>query len=405
MTAPTINLPSEMNNDSITAVLRALTADGQIVRFVGGCVRDAILNRPLADIDLATPDVPQKVIELLQRAHIKFVPTGIDHGTITAISGAKAYQVTTLRRDIETDGRHATVTFTDNWAEDAARRDFTMNAIYCDGAGHLFDPLGAGIEDARAGRVRFVGNAADRIGEDYLRILRFFRFYAHYGQMDLNRSELEACRSAAAHLQRLSAERVRDEFLKLLAARQAARILQLMLDYDVLPQIISAAQFAMINSLAGLEMHSDAVRRLAALMIENHLNADDLAARFKLSNEQKERLEFLQRGFAARTTPTPQEWQKIIYYAGQSRAVDLAYLWAAEGLWEDYKFAENLQLALQWQDRRLPVGGEDLIALGIPQGPKLGEYLAAVESWWVEGNFSAGREQCLAHLRQLAGLA
>lgn len=264
-----INLPPEMDNDSINAVLRALTADGQVARFVGGCVRDAILNRKLVDIDLATPDSPQKVIELLQRARIKSVPTGIEHGTISAIAGSKAYQITTLRRDVETDGRRATVAFTDDWAMDAARRDFTMNAIYCDGAGHLFDPLGTGIEDAKAGRVRFVGRAADRIAEDNLRILRFFRFYAHYGKMDLDNAELAACRAAAPNIQKLSGERVRDEFFKLLTTRNIAQVLQLMLDYDVLPQIITARQFTIINSLAGLELHADPVRRLSALMIEN----------------------------------------------------------------------------------------------------------------------------------------
>ncbi len=401
-----INLPPEMDNDSINAVLRALTADGQVARFVGGCVRDAILNRKLVDIDLATPDSPQKVIELLQRARIKSVPTGIEHGTISAIAGSKAYQITTLRRDVETDGRRATVAFTDDWAMDAARRDFTMNAIYCDGAGHLFDPLGTGIEDAKAGRVRFVGRAADRIAEDNLRILRFFRFYAHYGKMDLDNAELAACRAAAPNIQKLSGERVRDEFFKLLTTRNIAQVLQLMLDYDVLPQIITARQFTIINSLAGLELHADPVRRLSALMIENHLKPADLAMRFKLSNDQKDRLQFLQQNFPVRPIPSStREWREIIYFSGQDRAVDLAYLWTAEGLWDEHKFAGNLQAALEWQERRLPITGADLIALGIPQGPKLGEYLSAVEGWWIEGDFSAGREQCLARLRQLAGLA
>src|SRR5713226_4802519 len=194
------------------AVLAALGAGGAVVRFVGGCVRDALLGRAIGDIDIATPDLPETVLTLLEAASIKAVPTGIAHGTITAVVPPRHFEITSLRRDVETFGRHARVAFTDDWAADAARRDFTMNALFLDAEGQVFDPVG-GLEDLRAGRVRFVGDAEARIREDVLRLLRFYRFHAHYGRGEADEAARAACRALAHLLPGLSGDRIAAELL------------------------------------------------------------------------------------------------------------------------------------------------------------------------------------------------
>src|SRR6202043_3407136 len=206
-----------MGEAATRAVLRALGAEGGAARFVGGCVRDALLGRAIGDIDIATPLAPEEVMRRLEAAAIKAVPTGIAHGTVTAVVPPRHFEITTLRRDVETFGRHARVAFTDDLAADAARRDFTMNALFLDADGNLFDPMG-GLPDLRAGRVRFVGNAETRIREDVLRLLRFYRFHAHYGSGEADTAARAACRDLAHLLPTLSGERVAAETLKLLAA-------------------------------------------------------------------------------------------------------------------------------------------------------------------------------------------
>ena len=209
-----IDPPEWMRTPGAQDVAAALSGGGAPVRFVGGCVRDAVLGRRAKDIDLATPEPPQRVIDLLARAGIRAIPTGIAHGTITAVVGREHFEITTLRRDVSTDGRHATVAFTDDWAEDAARRDFTINALFCDADGTLFDPMG-GLADIKTGTVRFVGDAAMRIAEDHLRILRFFRFFAHYGKGEPDSDGLAACTRLAPTLKALSAERIAAEILEI----------------------------------------------------------------------------------------------------------------------------------------------------------------------------------------------
>ena len=215
------------------AVLAALGADGTELRFVGGCVRDAVAGRPVKDVDLATPDPPERVTALLERAGIKAVPTGLEHGTVTAVSGGRPFEVTTLRVDVETYGRRARVAYTDDWQADAARRDLTINALSCAPDGTLYDPFG-GLGDLRGGRVRFIGDPRQRIREDYLRLLRFFRFHAHYGKGGPDPEGLAAATELAAEATDLSGERVRDELLKLLAADDPLPVLELMHAHGVL---------------------------------------------------------------------------------------------------------------------------------------------------------------------------
>ncbi|MBX6323955.1 MAG: CCA tRNA nucleotidyltransferase, partial [Rhodospirillaceae bacterium] len=238
-----------MTAPATRAVLAAVTADGAEARFVGGCVRDALLSRPVGDVDIATPEPPERVLALLARAGIKAIPTGIDHGTVTAVKDGTPFEITTLRRDVETYGRRAKVAFSDSWREDAARRDFTMNALSCTPDGRVFDYFG-GLADLEARRVRFVGDAATRIREDVLRLLRFFRFYAHYGSPPPDGEALAACRELAPLLPTLSAERVRAEVLRLLAAPDPCPALALMRDNGILDRVLPAA--AGLDRLRGL---------------------------------------------------------------------------------------------------------------------------------------------------------
>ena len=392
------------------AVLDALESTGAQVRFVGGCVRDALLGRPVQDIDIATDAVPDKVIQALEDASIKVVPTGLSHGTVTAVAGSRPFEVTTLRRDEETDGRRATVAFTDNWEEDAARRDFTMNAMSLSRDGELFDPFG-GESDLRAGHVRFVGPPEDRIREDVLRILRFFRFHAHYGRGTLDPDALAACRALANLLPRLSAERVWTELRRLLAAADPADVLAAMQQAGVLPVVLPEgvaierfrrlinAEAAAADTLPELA-RPDPVRRFAVLLDTDETGADAAARRLKLSTADRDRMTDLA---ATWTSPpdvsTDAAVRHALYRMGSDRFVDAALAqWPATGSAEPWMGA--LTLAAHWDPPRFPLSGKDVTALGVEPGPHVGRALRAVENWWTEGDFQADREACLARLRQ-----
>src|SRR5258706_7600829 len=290
------NLPprSWMTEPATKAVIAALTAEGTEVRLVGGCVRGGILNGPVTDIDIATPDAPARVIELLEAAGLKAVPTGIDHGTVTAVAHRRPFEVTTLRRDVETDGRRAKVAFTDDWVVDASRRDFTFNALSCSPDGRIYDPFG-GIADLEAQRVRFVGVAVDRIREDVLRLLRFFRFYAHYGAPPPDGEALGAAGTMAPLLPTLSGERIAAETLKLLAAKDPASVMTLMRDHRVLMHFLPEAErldrLARLTDIEyRLALDPSPARRLAAVLAGGETVARAVAERLRLSNALRDRL-------------------------------------------------------------------------------------------------------------------
>ncbi len=385
----------------VAAVIAALTANGAVVRFVGGCVRDAVIGRPPdSDIDLATTDPPETVTALLEAAGLRALPTGIAHGTVTALAEGQSLEVTTLRRDVETDGRHATVAFTDDWEADAGRRDFTMNALFCDPDGSLYDPTG-GLADARSGRVRFVGDPVERIEEDALRILRFFRFHAHYGQTPADPEALDACRAKASLVTALSGERVGAEMLKLLTAPDPSPALILMIESGVmaalLPQITGLGNLAVLCQIDD----GDALRRLALLLRHGDGDAVAVAERLRLSNDQRDRLEgitapLLELG--ADLDPAAQ--RRALYRLGAGRFTDLVYLAWAET--EKPGFDAMVETARDWQAPALPIGGDDVMALGIERGPAVGDLLEAVEDWWISGDFKADREASLAKLAWLA---
>ena len=392
------------------AVIAALAGAGGQPRFVGGCVRDTIAGRAVRDIDIATTLPPEQVVAALEKAGIKAVPTGIEHGTITAVYERQPFEITTLRRDIETDGRRARVAYTDDWMADASRRDFTMNAIFLAPDGTLYDPFG-GEEDLRAGRVRFVGEPAARIEEDVLRLLRFFRFQAWYGVLAPDPQALAACRKLAPKLPNLSAERVWSETRRLLLAPDAASVFELMRDEDILAHFLPEARhFARLEALAGLEadtIEPDPVRRLASLSDTDEAGARALAKRLKFSNAERERLASLAReapGFAPGRGAAA---RRQLHRLGRELFRDLVLLdharreADAKAPPDAADFDAGLAEAASWKPKRLPVGGRDAKALGLAPGPPLGAALANVEKWWIEGDFKATRKQALAKLKAL----
>jgi len=377
-----------------TPVLAALGGSG---RFVGGCVRDALLGRKIGDVDIATPLLPEEVMRRLEAAGIKAVPTGLAHGTVTAVVPPRHVEITTLRRDIETYGRHARVAFTDDWAADAARRDFTMNALFLDAEGEVFDPLG-GLADLRAGRVRFVGDASTRIREDVLRLLRFYRFHAHYGRGDADAAARAACRALAPLLPSLSGERVAAELLKLLRAADPVPTLRLMREDGVLAVLLpEATRLDRLAGLVALEDAADAIRRLAALL---ERDAAEVAERLKLSAAERDRLLALVVPGAPVDLAADEKTQRRLAYR---RGIDLyrdQVLLAGAVTGAAERVRALLRLAETWRAIRFPLRGRDVTALGIPAGPEVGRLLAAIEAWWEADDFSADRPALLAELKR-----
>ena len=394
-----------MKTRELGAVMAALTADGAVVRLVGGCVRDAVLERPAKDIDLATPEPPEQVMARLRDAGIAAVATGLAHGTVTAAIGTWSAQITTLRRDVATDGRRATVAFTGDWKTDAQRRDLTINALYCDLDGTIYDPVG-GLADLEAGRVRFVGEPDRRIAEDALRILRFFRFHAWYGRGSLDAAGLAACTRAAGSLAALSGERVAAELLRLLAAPDPTDVVAEMKASGalavVLPEAKNLERLAALVALEGGDLAPDSERRLAAVLDVGATGARTLARRLRLSSKQRDRLALLTASpLAPAADMDARAARHVLYRLGRDPFVDLAMLWRAGGGAETV-YRALLDTARAWTAPQFPLGGADAVALGVPEGAEVGRLLAAVESWWTEGDFRADRAACR---KQLAALA
>jgi poly(A) polymerase len=384
-------------------VLRALMAGGKPVRFVGGCVRDGLLGKEPAgpDLDLATPEPPERVIELLKAAGLQAIPTGLAHGTVTAVADARRFEITTLRRDVATDGRHATVTFTDDFEADAARRDFTINAMSCDGEGRLFDYFG-GRTDLAAARVRFVGQAAQRIAEDFLRILRFFRFLAHYGRLPADAEALQACADAAAQIAKLSGERIQAEMRKLLQANDPLPALDLMREGGVLAQVVPGVPDEnRLGRLLALAPDADWLLRLAALLRGQADAAGKVAARWRLSSRDAERLLMLVEEPLPPLRATPAARRQTLHRLGAEPYADLVRLAAAEDSADDVGMvlADALAASAHWRPKTLPITGHDVMALGLPAGPLVGEVLAKVEDRWIARDFAPDHAACLEQAR------
>ena len=365
-------------------LLAALEANQGLTRYVGGAVRDDLLGLPVSDVDLATRLQPHEVMERLQAARIKAVPTGIDHGTVTAVSDGHAYEVTTLRRDVSTDGRRATVAFTSDWEEDAARRDFTINALFADPVtGSVFDYFG-GLDDLEARHVRFIGDPLQRIAEDHLRILRYFRFHARFGAGPPDQAALDACTARANDLMALSRERIADELLKLLGLPNPAATVRVMVERAILKPVLPEITIERLPDLEALilveqasAIAPDGIRRLAALLPSDSAVASSIATRLRLSNKARKRLACTVER-ECRGTP-----EALVYRLGKDCAVDRLLL-AGRG--------EDAARAGRWQPPRLPIGGGALIARGLPEGPIVARTLRQIEDRWVEAGFPQGEE-------------
>jgi len=393
-------------SQKLIAALEGARAGGS--RFVGGCVRNTLLGAPVDDIDVATQLTPDRVTDVAKAAGFAAHPTGIEHGTVTVVVDHKPFEVTTLRRDVSTDGRRATVAFTESWEEDAQRRDFRLNALYADAAGAIHDPTGGGLDDARAGRVIFIGDARQRIKEDYLRILRFFRFNAWYAKTPLDPKGLEACADLVAGLDTLSVERVWKEAKKLLGAPDPRAAWEGMTAIDVraraLPELSNETRLDALCTLeADLMLPVDAMTRVAAALTDRE-GARALARRLKLSNEERDRL-VAALGDDEKITSymSLREMRRAIYRIGNQAFRDRVMLaWAAAGGEKAQAWRALTAHAQMWTPPKLPLSGDDVMAAGVPAGPKVGAVLREVEDWWIDADFPDDKLSVIERLKAVA---
>ena len=383
-----------MSSAEVRRLLEVLTADGGAARFVGGAVRNALLHRDVEDIDIATPLLPDEVIRRLQAAGIKALPTGVEHGTVTAVLDGKTFEVTTLRRDVSTDGRRAVVAFTTDWKEDAARRDFTINTLYASPDGEVFDDFG-GVNDLEAGRVRFVGDPVTRIREDYLRILRLFRFHAWYGEGAIDADALRAAASERPGLAQLSGERVSREMLRLLEADEPVAVLRSMAASGILQEILHGdLSIARLEKLATIDsecfFQPDPLLRLASLLAHDPQTVRALAERWRLSGAQEKRLQDIA-GSQTKIASylSVREVRKLLYRMGPRLFKDLVLLrWAEDPKASNaVRWRTLLAQADTWERPTFPLSGRDVMLAGVPEGPLVGKILAEVEEWWIDADF------------------
>lgn len=355
--------------------------------FVGGCVRNTLMEKPVTDIDIATIHHPLQVIEKLKEAGVRYIPTGLEHGTLTAIHEDASFEITTLRKDIETDGRYAVIAFTTDWAEDAQRRDFTLNTLLASPEGAIFDPTGQGLADLEARRVVFVGDPVLRITEDYLRILRFFRFYAQYGEGSADAAALSASKSLSDKLSVLSKERITQEFLKILSVSKADKILQLMFSNHVLKDMAGAFKPAVMEKLCDMQIRFDAVHLMARVSALSGCQDHCFEDRLVLSNAQKKQIEELAKAVEKLKPLDKRKMREVVYRYGNEIALQGYFLKVAQkGTHIDL---EILDIARYWHAPEFPVKAEALIASGIPRGPTLGQKLKELEEKWVSKDFPA----------------
>lgn len=390
-----ISLPAEMKSPEVKVIFRILGKGN--VRFVGGCVRNALLGIPIGDIDLATPLLPQNVTDRFLKNKVKVVPTGLAHGTVTAVINGKSFEITTLRIDEKTDGRHAEVLFSTSWEADAARRDFTMNALYADLDGGVYDPLGRGLADLEKRRVVFVGDPERRIREDYLRILRFFRFSLYYGGGKLDRAGATACQKLARGLSRLSRERVSQEFFKILSHSKAEKILGSMLGVGILKSLFSKNfDPSCLSRLVSVQGDDTGDAALVARLVLVSGSSAKVDKWLILNRKQKSVLEKLSSVRINTIRIDPLKIHTWLYYDGAEIArarLQLAYAAGRLSLAEYRKFAAHICEPVP----SFPVKAKDLMALGY-EGAALGAAIKRLEKKWIKSGFSEGREMLLSRV-------
>ena len=395
--APHLGEAAWLGRGEVARLLALFNRDGEEARVVGGAVRNALLGLPVDEIDVATTAVPEEVMRRVEAAGGKAIPTGIEHGTITAIIDHRPVEVTTLREDVETFGRKARVVFGRDWRADAERRDFTINALSATADGIVHDYVG-GVDDIAARRVRFIGEPQRRIEEDYLRILRFFRFHAHFGAGAPDPAGMHACIMARAGLKTLSRERVRTEMLKLFVASRATPTLAVMAESGLLGMVLGGVAFLssfenMIKVEAALGAEPDAVRRLGALGVWVAEDAERLTQRLRLANAESERLLALEYWWRVVPEPDAQAAHALLYHLGPQSFVDRVLVaWArSEAGAADAAWRELASLPGRWTAPVFPLKAADFIRRGVPAGPPLGVALRAAEAAWIAADFPADR--------------
>lgn len=381
-------------------IIDAIEEFGGEARLVGGCVRDSILQRDVHDIDLATNLLPNQTIKALKLRNIKTIPTGLKHGTITAVLNQRSFEITTLRHDVKCDGRHAKVEFTNNWQADASRRDFTFNSLYADKRGHIYDYFG-GIEDLKARRLNFIGNAEDRIKEDYLRILRAFRFHAKICVGDLSDEILNVCKKHSHMIQNLSGERIRDEILKLLKCNDPFPTLKSMQESDVLQKIIPKEVKCEILS-SSLLFGTDALVKLALLLRTTKKNdrlslGEYIIMFLRLSNKQKKKLLFLLSN-DIKTELSEKEQKKYISLFGRELYCDLVKICGVES---GENVDEYISFANTFNIPKFPLSGDDLISIGHQPGKSLGRNLELLKQHWEDSSYTLTKEELVLYAKSL----
>ncbi|NTF87922.1 CCA tRNA nucleotidyltransferase [Agrobacterium rhizogenes] len=404
-------------DEALQRVLSLLNAEGDEGRVVGGAVRNSLLGLPVADIDIATTLLPEAVIERAAAAGIKAVPTGIAHGTVTLVIDGKPFEITTLRRDVETDGRRAQVAFSNDWEADAERRDLTINALYASDNGEVIDMVG-GLADLERRNIRFIGDAATRIAEDHLRILRFFRFFAYYGSGRPDADGLRACAAARSKIASLSAERVWSEMKKLLAAKDPGRALLWMRQVGILTEVLPETEKwgidaipALIAAEQALGWTSDPLLRLAAIVPPDAARLAKLAERLRLSKAEAAYLQGWANAPGIKDDMSEAAFDRLLYRydtPGVAARLKLALAVArgkAEGDFEEMartaRLGKLLERTAGWKKPAFPVSGADALAAGVSAGPRVGEILGKLEQQWLDGNFAMDRAALLARLKEL----
>lgn len=381
------NIMSALNNAS----------DKPLALFVGGCVRDILLGKKSSDIDIATKHTPDIVQKICEAEGFKVIPTGIEHGTLTVVVKDKVFEITTLRKDVETDGRRAIVAFSDSWQEDAERRDFTINTLLLDIEGNVYDPTEQGLRDLEKRHIMFVGNPEQRIQEDYLRILRFFRFHAYYGEGMPDNKALEACQKHADKIPSLSKERISQEFYKILLSEYSPDALELMVENNILQGILSekSGDFDHLSQ----EQHKYNAKHLSALLFvvlgSDFSFIEDVAESYLVFTNQQKKF-FKAYDQAISDFDRDQDIEKLIYYHGKECAQQVILL-----KYQESKVKETLQVIESYDIPVFPINGEDAVSLGIPQNKEMGEALKNTEKWWVSKRFQPTRNDLLDYLKAL----
>jgi len=405
------SLNKVVNDKQARVIVDLLLQEGE-ARFVGGCIRDAIIGRDFSDIDIATDIVPEGVLTLLKNNGISAIATGLAHGTVTAVIDKRNFEITTLRKDVNCDGRRAEVEFTTDWKEDALRRDFTMNAMSLDVNGEIYDYFG-GIDDLKNGVVKFVGNADERIKEDYLRILRLFRFYAFYGKAPISKEHLQVCKENISGIESLSGERISIEMKKMFLSKNIISVLTMMNDYNLLyiifGNVIKSFNFSVLSKIINLKDDYNSMLVFAAIMADSNLdvNAVNLVMnRWKLSNSDKEYVRRIMFPiYPIKSSFDDSELRKSIRRNGKNYFPDVALMQLCKEIVDGadskiikQKFEEFLQVESEWKIPQLPLKGVDIINLGIKEGKEIGDTLRRAENYWEGKNYTANKDDIITYL-------